>query len=86
MTINDYPLSVNPAYRYEPKPVTGSDYIDVPVYDNEGEELFKERISFGFEQYNNDMVVYMEKNIVAEMEDIHSVMSDNYRNFKIEYK
>lgn len=78
-------MTTFPPYR-NCKPVTGSDYIDVPVYDHEGCELFKERISFEFEQYNNDMVVYMEKNIVAEEEDIHSVISDNYRNFNIEYK
>jgi len=28
----------------------------------------------------------MEKNIAAELEDIHSIMQDNYRNFNIEYK
>jgi hypothetical protein len=89
-TSNDYPTNLNPAYQKERKPISGTDYIDVPVFNDEGDEICKERLHFAYEQYDNEMLVWWLKDrityVLAHQDDIRNTLQDLYKNFNIEYK
>jgi hypothetical protein len=80
----DYDL--NPAYRREQKPVTGTDYIDVPVYNEDGDVIGTETVYFDYEQYGGVMVVNLMTSLLPTQEDIHNALTETFKNVKIEYK
>ena len=83
--MTDYEL--HPAYMTEKKARVGTDFIDVPVYDQDEARLEDERIIFEYSQYNNYMIIFLGKHpYYADLEDVKNTIQDVYKNFKIEYK
>lgn len=85
-TSNDYPYNLNPAYQKERKSIWVDDFIEVPIFDKDGEEIQKERLHYAGEQFDKDMIVYLPHYFKAEREDVTNMIQDLYKNFNIEYK
>ena len=61
----------------------GIDFIEVPVYDFDGKEVMKEKVTFEYKQRGSDMLVSLHL-YVSHIDDINMILKEHFRTFNIE--
>ena len=86
MSASDQPIRNNPAYERAVRTHTGTDFVTVPVFDEEGDVISQENIYFEFEQYNSNMVVSNMSDYQAHPDDVHDTIKRDYRNYNVTFE